>query len=95
MKAMYTVAEVAERWDVSEYTVRKMIKEGALASADLPVLRISLDAIRAVELKGVYDMAAADVAAMSEEIARLQEENKRLKGWRSQVVQAVQAEGSV
>lgn len=95
MKVMYTVAEVAERWDVSEYTVRKMIKEGALASADLPVLRISLDAIRAVELKGVYDMAAADVAAMSEEIARLQEENKRLKGWRSQVVQAVQAEGSV
>lgn len=95
MKVMYTVAEVAERWGVSEYTVRKMIKDGALASADLPVLRISLDAIRAVELKGVYDMAAADVAAMSEEIARLQEENKRLKGWRSQVVQAVQAEGSV
>lgn len=95
MKAMYTVAEVAERWDVSEYTVRKMIKEGALASADLPVLRISLDAIRAVEVKGVYDMAAADVAAMSEEIARLQEENKRLKGWRRQVMQAVQAEGSV
>ena len=90
MKAMYTVAELAKRWEVSEYTVRKMIKDGALIPADIPVLKISYEEIKRHEVKGIY-REIPDVAAMTEYIGELEKENTRLKEWRKEVMKAVQS----
>lgn len=88
MKTMYTVQELAERWEVSEYTIRKMIKDGTLVTARLPVLKVSYDEIRRHEVHGAF-RDIPDIVAITERIEYLEKENTRLKEWRAKVINAV------
>jgi DNA-binding transcriptional MerR regulator len=78
---LLTQKELAERWQVTEESIRNWRKEGLIQSAKgVPAVRFSMQHI--LELEGVELEQFSPILKrkMERELAELREENRKLKG---------------
>jgi DNA topoisomerase IA len=80
MKDLLTQSELAERWQVTEESIRKWRNEGIIQTAKgVPVIRFTMQHI--LELEGVKLEKFSPLLKrkMEQELEELREENQRLK----------------
>lgn len=96
-KALFTIAELAERWQCSPAAIRARIQNGTLAKADVPGAMVAYEEVRTHEVILSFGKAAEErwiamkLDDLTKENEKLKEQCAKLKEWRQKVISAVEA----
>ncbi len=96
-KALFTVDELAERWQCSPSAIRARIQNGTLAKADVPGVLVAYEEVRTHEVIVSFGKEAEErwivtkLDDLTKENEKLKEQCAKLKEWRQKVISAVEA----